>query len=321
MCPSTEATDAQIAFAAYVLQKLLRDIAENNNEGRCTFLVSHAWTEGPMMYLVYKAPPSDIIWGLVRDTRESIIDPGPWPDLDAAVKYYYLLDLEGMQPSEFSCHPGEPGTILWLGDPCEGAPNRPSDIPAAYRYTPSPGPSSVKRNQNRDQPVITEPRLGPTGSTDTQHEFAADVLRNLLRHIEAENNNGHDPFLVSHAWTDGPMMYLVYTAPPSDRTWGLARDTRESIINPSPWQDLDEAVLYYYLLDFEENQPSSSLRRPGEPNAIWWFGFPREGLPARPSDIPEANRYTASPGASSETHGRQQDKPATTEPRRYGNPL
>jgi hypothetical protein len=161
MCPSTEATDAQIAFAAYPLQKLLRDIAENNNEGRCTFLVSHAWTEGPMMYLVYKAPPSDIIWGLVRDTRESIIDPGPWPDLDAAVKYYYLLDLEGMQPCEFSNHPGEPGTILWLGDPCEGAPNRPSDIPAAYRYTPSPGPSSVKRNQNQDQPVITEPRLGP----------------------------------------------------------------------------------------------------------------------------------------------------------------
>jgi hypothetical protein len=112
MCPSTEATDGQIAFAAYVLQKLLRHIAKNNNEGRYTFLVSDAWTGGPMMYLVYKAPPSDIIWGLVRDTRESIIDPGPWPDLDAAVKYYYLLDLEGIQPSEFSCHPGEPGTIF-----------------------------------------------------------------------------------------------------------------------------------------------------------------------------------------------------------------
>ncbi len=25
-----------------------------------------------MMYLVYKAPPSDITWGLVRDTRRSI---------------------------------------------------------------------------------------------------------------------------------------------------------------------------------------------------------------------------------------------------------
>lgn len=169
--------------------------------------------------------------------------------------------------------------------------------------------------------MITEPRLGSTDSADVQHEFAADVLRNLLRHIEAENSNGHDPFLVSHAWTEGPMMYLVYSAPPSDRTWGLARDTRESIINPSPWQDLDEAVLYYYLLDFEENQPSSSFRRPGEPNAIWWFGFPREGLPERPSDIPEARRYTPSPGASSAKHGRNQDKPVITEPRRYGNPL
>jgi hypothetical protein len=29
-----------------------------------------------------------------------------------------------------------------------------------------------------------------TESTDAQCEFAADVLRNLLRHIEAENNTG-----------------------------------------------------------------------------------------------------------------------------------
>jgi hypothetical protein len=35
-------------------------------------------------------------------------------------------------------------------------------------------------------------------------------------------------------------MYVVYTAPPSDRTWGLARDTRDSIIDPGPWPDLDE---------------------------------------------------------------------------------
>jgi hypothetical protein len=160
-----------------------------------------------------------------------------------------------------------------------------------------------------------------TEATDAQREFAADVLRNLLRDIEAENTNGHDPLLVSHAWTEGPMMYLVYTAPPSDRTWGLVRDTRESIINPSPWPDLDEAVLYYYLLDFEENQPSSSFRRPGEPDTIWWFGFPRSGLPAQPSDIPHACRYTPSTGASSAKDGCDQDQPVITEPRRYGNPL
>jgi len=91
------------------------------------------------------------------------------------------------------------------------------------------------------------------GQTESIYRFATDVLRNLLDRIEFENANGHEPFLVSHAWTDGPIMYLVYTAPPSDRTWGLARDTRESIIDPGPWPDLDEAVPYYYLLDFEEN--------------------------------------------------------------------
>jgi hypothetical protein len=160
-----------------------------------------------------------------------------------------------------------------------------------------------------------------TEDNDAQHEFAKDVLRKLLQHIESENSNGHEPFLVSHAWTDGPMMYLVYTAPPSDRFWGLARDTRESVINPSPWTNLDEAVLYYYLLDFEENQPSAFFRRPGEPIAIRWLGFPREDLPERPSDIPETYRYTPSPGGASPTRGQNQDQPVVTEPRRYGNPL
>ena len=79
-----------------------------------------------------------------------------------------------------------------------------------------------------------------TEGTDAQCEFAADVLRNLLRYIDSENGKGRDPFLVSHAWIEGPMMYLVYTAPPSDRTWGLVRDTRQSIIDPGPWPDLDE---------------------------------------------------------------------------------
>ena len=52
------------------------------------------------------------------------------------------------------------------------------------------------------------------------------------------------------------MMYLVYKAPPSEITWGLARDTRQSIINPGPWPSLDEAVLYYYLIDLEEKSGS-----------------------------------------------------------------
>jgi hypothetical protein len=111
------------------------------------------------MYLVYAAPPSQITWGLARDARESIIDPGPWPSLDEAVLYYYLLDLEGIQPSASSSHPGEPDTILWLGDRHAGLPERPSDLPEAYRYTPSTGASSAKRGRDQDRSVINEPRL------------------------------------------------------------------------------------------------------------------------------------------------------------------
>ncbi len=159
-----------------------------------------------------------------------------------------------------------------------------------------------------------------TEATDAQDAFAADVLRNLLLHIEAENSNGHDPYLVSHAWTEGPMMYLVYTAPPSDRTWGLVRDTRESIVDPSPWVDLGEAVLFYYLCDLEENQPSAFFRRPGEPDTIRWRGHPHTGLPERPSNIPEGYRYTPSTATCSAKHKRNQDRPVT-EPRLYGNPL
>jgi hypothetical protein len=60
-----------------------------------------------------------------------------------------------------------------------------------------------------------------TETPDSQSKFAAEVLRNLLRRIEDENSRGNKPFLVSHAWTQGPMMYLVYAAPPSDITRGL----------------------------------------------------------------------------------------------------
>jgi hypothetical protein len=158
MCPSTEpATSNQDQFADEVLQELLRRIAENNDEGRYTFLVSHAWTEGPTIYLVYKAPPSDIIWGLVRDTRESLIDPGPWNDFDDPALYHYLLDLEGIQPSESSSHPGEPHTILWLGDRRDNLPGRPSDIPAAHRYmAPPPKPASARLD--KQAPPVIEPR-------------------------------------------------------------------------------------------------------------------------------------------------------------------
>jgi hypothetical protein len=104
-----------------------------------------------------------------------------------------------------------------------------------------------------------------TEAAGADSEFATDVLRKLLQYIAVKNNEGRYTFLISHAWTEGPMMYLVYKAPPSDITWGLARDTRESMINPSPWQNVDEAVLYYYMLDFEEDWPGSWARQPVSP--------------------------------------------------------
>ncbi|PRC42640.1 hypothetical protein C6A85_000000109445, partial [Mycobacterium sp. ITM-2017-0098] len=85
MCPSTEPDGDDDRFAIEVLRKLLSRIANDNSAGRAPYRVSHAWTEGPMIRLVYSAPPSDRTWGLARDTRESIIDPGPWPDVDEAV--------------------------------------------------------------------------------------------------------------------------------------------------------------------------------------------------------------------------------------------
>lgn len=85
----------------------------------------------------------------------------------------------------------------------------------------------------------TEPPPGEP-LTDADRIFAARVLGELLDRIEVDNANaaayprpGRYTFLMSHAWTDGAAIRLVYTAPPSDRTWGLARDTRESLINPA----------------------------------------------------------------------------------------
>ena len=156
-------------------------------------------------------------------------------------------------------------------------------------------------------------------STDTDEaQFTENVLRKLLQRIEDANAEGRGPYLVSHAWTTGTMLYLVYTAPPSDRTWGLARDTRQSIIDPGQWQSDDEAARYYYLLDFEENQPSSSFRRPGDTDAVWWFGSPRDGLPERLSDLSEESRYRLS---GTPMPPRTDGDTPHIEPRRYGNRL
>jgi hypothetical protein len=148
MCPSTE-TENSGEFAPAVLQNLLAHITEENTEGTGifgTFVVSYAWTDGPTMYLVYKAPPSPITWGLVRDTRQSIIDPAPWPSLEEAVYYYYVLDLCENRVSASFPHPGDdPEVILWHGDQvytedsCEGLPQRPTDISNQYQYVDPAG--------------------------------------------------------------------------------------------------------------------------------------------------------------------------------------
>jgi len=161
-----------------------------------------------------------------------------------------------------------------------------------------------------------------TENAETQREFAADVLRNLLRRIDTGNlSEGRHTFAVSHAWTDGPVIHVVFRAPPSDKTWGLARDTRTSIIDPGPWPDLDEAVSYYYLLDFEENWPGRFSRQPGEPDNIQWFGDGDSDLPEYPADIPEAHRYTQPTGAPSEESDSESDQARHEAPRRYADPL
>ena len=167
-----------------------------------------------------------------------------------------------------------------------------------------------------------------TETTEAQRQFAADVLQNLLRHIAIKNIENADSqapgyyvFPVSHAWTEGPMMHLVYTAPPSDIIWGLVRDTRESLIDPGPWNDSDDPALYYYLLDLEEGWSGPSSRQPGDdPDTIHWRGDQREGLPERLSDVPETYRY-AVPAALASPEGRSESPPVDNEPRRYGNPL
>ena len=161
--------------------------------------------------------------------------------------------------------------------------------------------------------------------TDAERAFAAKILRELLHRIEVCNANaaayprpGRCTFRVSHAWTDGASIRLVYTTPPSNRTWGLARDTRRSLIDPGPWNDADNPALYYYLLDLEEEWPGGESREPGENHdLIWWRGYPLTDLPAHLSELPEAHRYISPPPDPSWV---DHTPPPVMEPRRYADP-
>jgi hypothetical protein len=158
-----------------------------------------------------------------------------------------------------------------------------------------------------------------TEAGPSERQLAVDVLDDLLQRIEMENQNAtHEPYEVSHAWTAGAMIYVVYTAPPSDRTWGVARDTRQSIVCPGPWRVGDQPALYYYLIDFEENQPSSSFRGPDDDDTIYWFGQSNERLPERTAELPEKHRY-ARPSTLPAAPKRDVQPRTGTEPRRYGN--
>jgi hypothetical protein len=156
--------------------------------------------------------------------------------------------------------------------------------------------------------------------------LAANVLHDLLRHIAIRNAKntdrvrpGHYVFQVSHAWTEGPMIYLVYRTPPSNITWGLVRDTTRSLIDPGSWNDNDDPALYYYLIDLEEGWPGNSSLQPGDdPEVIRWSGWPLEDLIERIGDLPES--YRQEPLALPTT-GAPSDPSSTTEPRRYGNRL
>lgn len=156
--------------------------------------------------------------------------------------------------------------------------------------------------------------------TEPQREFAAETLRNLLLRIDSENGSvGRHSVVVSHAWTDGPHIFLVYTAPPSNVTWGLVRDTRESIIDGGAWTDLNEAALYYYLLDLEENWPGSFSQQPGDSDDIRWMGDSQENLPSDPAALSDAWRVGSRQVLPAERpSGGAAAEPS--EPRRYADP-
>lgn len=121
------------------------------------FHVSHAWTDGPMMYVVYQAPPLDITWGLARDTRESLIDSGRWDHNDNPALYYYMLDFEEGWSGPLSPEPGkDPDIIRWRGDQCADLPESVPDIPVVYRHNPTSIPAA--ETQQDDHPSPVEPR-------------------------------------------------------------------------------------------------------------------------------------------------------------------
>ncbi|AQT78856.1 hypothetical protein B1R94_05645 [Mycolicibacterium litorale] len=165
----------------------------------------------------------------------------------------------------------------------------------------------------------------PNDVSGADRDLAARVLHELLHHIEVGNANaaayprpGRYTFLVSHAWTDGAAMHVVFTAPPSDRSWGLVRDVRGSLINPSPWNEADDPAQYYYLLDLEEDWPGAESRESGEgDDLIWWRGDPRSDLPAHPSELPEAYRYRPPPPDPAWIDHRPRP---VIDPRRYADP-
>lgn len=115
------------------------------------------------------------------------------------------------------------------------------------------------------------------------------------------------------------MIYVLYQTPPLDITWGLVRDTRESLIGSGPWNGTDNPALYYYLLDFEEGCSGPLLLEPGQdPNIIRWHGDQHDGLPESVSDIPVAHRHnpTSIPPAATP----QNEHHPPVEPRRYADP-
>jgi hypothetical protein len=157
-----------------------------------------------------------------------------------------------------------------------------------------------------------------TSPTDDPSAFAVAVLGNLLHRVDAENHgDGRHAFLVSHAWTDGPTIYVIYAAPPSDIAWGLVRDTRSSVVDGEPWTDVHEAGLYYYLLDLAENWPGNFSRQAGEPDEIRWMGDLYEDLPVTTADLVESTRYVCEVRDPSETHHARE---TVVEPRRYVDP-
>ena len=164
-----------------------------------------------------------------------------------------------------------------------------------------------------------------TDLAELQHRFADDVLQKLLRHIEVENQkhvDGQRPggyvYRVSHAWTDGPFMYVVYRAEPLEITWGLVRDTRESLIDAGPWNDTDSPALMYFLLDFEEGWGGPLTPEAGkDPEVIRWRGDQQDSLPQLVVGLSESHHYVSTPGGAVTAD----DVAPAAEPRRYGNSL